>query len=333
MLRLLIFCSALASLAVASCITANQPNDSGVVIELPTLPVYPKDGKIPPTLKNRLVFLTKKDSIKAIATLPSDDPNTPRKIAERITLQIGVCPSLTVSVTKLDGTFNYEYRLSNLKGAKQPLGTWVQPLPFKVPVEVVAAPGGWRGSEADPNESILTRNLSYLVGITELVDKDRARRLQNGVIKRKIDWFSLDEPQLMLPGAALGPYKLRTKALPGILVSYFEGNSLIGGDSNWPGDLLDQVLALNWTENDSVSLLTIGPKFDPGVSRSTVAKDYLSVIDGAIKRKRLRISPFLAEAMSRLMLISSAGNVTPWVSQPVTPLEKQFFSGMELSLN
>jgi len=319
--------------AAGSCMAATQPNDSGSVIELPTLPVYPKDGKFPPALKDRFVFLTEKDGIGAIATLPSDDPNTPRKIAERITLKIGVCPLLTVGVTKLDGTFNYEYQLSNLQGAKQTLGTWVQPLPFKVPVEIVTAPVGWRGSEADPDESILTRNLSYLVEITELVDKDRAQLLQNGMIKRKIDWFSLDDPQVLLPGAALGPYKLRTKALPGIVVTYFEGDSLIGGDSSWPGGVLDQVLALNWAENDSVSLLTIGPKFDPGVSRSTIAKDYLSVIDGAIKQKRLRTSPFLVEAMSRMVVLSNAGNVTPWASKPVTPLEKQILLGMELSLN
>lgn len=319
--------------AAASCMSANQPNDSGSMIELPTLPIYPKDGKIPQVLKDRFVFLTEKDGIGAIATLPSDDPNTPRQIAERITLKIGACPSLTVGVTKIDGTFNYEYRLSNLKGAKQTLGTWVQPLPFKVPVEVVAAPGGWRGSEVDPDESILTRNLSYLVGITGLVDKDRARLIQNHMIKRKIDWFSLDEPQVLHPGATLGSYKLRTKALPGIVLTYFKGDSLIGGDSTWPGDVLDQVLALNWTENDSVSLLTIGPKFDPGVSRTTIKKDYFSIIDGAIKQKRLQPSPFLVEAMSRLMALSDAGNAVPWAAKPATPLEKQIFAAMELSLN
>jgi hypothetical protein len=311
----------------------SQSNTSGLAIELPALRVYPQDGKFPLALRDRFVFLTEKDGMGAVATLPSDGPNTPRKIAERITLNIGVCPSLRAGVTKRDGIFSYEYRLSNLKGAKQKLATWVEPLPFKLPVEVVTAPGGWRGSEVDPDESILARNLGYLVGITELVDKDRAHLLQNGTIKRKIDWFALDEAQVLQPGAALGPLKLRTKASPGIITAYFEGDSLIGGNSNWPGGVLDQVLALNWTENDSVSLLTIGPKFDPGVSRSAIAEDYLGVIDRAIKQKRLPTSPFLLEVMLRLKMIPSASNVTPWASKPETPLEKQIFLGMELSLN
>src|ERR1700730_17543504 len=102
--------------AASSCIPVN-PNNSGVVIELPTLPLYPKDGKIPQALKDRFVFLTEKDGIGAIAALPSDDPNTARQIAERITLKTGVCPLLTVGVTKLNGNYNYDYQLSNLKDA------------------------------------------------------------------------------------------------------------------------------------------------------------------------------------------------------------------------
>jgi len=317
--------------AAGSCMDANRPNVSGSVIELLTLPVYPKGGKIPPSLKDRFVFLTDKESIEAIVTFPSDDANMARAIAEKITLKYGVCPSLTVGVTKLDGSLNYEYQPSNLKGAKQEIVTWVQPLPFNVPVEVLAAPVGWRGSEANPDESIQAKNLSYLAEITGLVDKDRAQLLHNRMIRRKIDWFVLDGPGIV-PSSALGPFKLRTKALPGIVTAYFEGESLISASSDWPPGLLGQVLTLNWTENDSVSLLTIGPKFDPGVSQSTIAKDYLSVIDGAIKQERLLPSPFLLEAMSRLMVISNAGNVGPWAAKPVTPLEKQIFGGMGLSL-
>lgn len=315
--------------AAASCMGACQPNNSGLAIELPRLPVYPKDGRIPPALKDRFVFLNEQDNNEAIVTLPSNDTNAARTIAEKITLKIGICPSLTVGITKTDGSFNYEYRLANLKGAKQTLGTWVLPLPFKTSAEVIASPGGWRGSEANPDESIQAGNLRAITGSG---DQGRAQLLRATMIKRKIDWFSQNDPGVAR-NAVLGLYKVRSKALPGIVVSYFEGDSLIGADSSWPPNVLDQLLALNWTENDSVSLLTIGPKFDPNLSRSAIAKDYLGVIDGAIKQKRIRTSAFLVEAISRLTVMSSGGRVTPWASKPVTPLEKQIFLRIELSLN
>ena len=126
MLRLLIFCSAFASFAVASCITANQPNDNGAVIELPKLPVYPTDGKILPALKNRFVFLDGQNSDKMIVTLPAK--NSTRTIVGRMTLNIGVCPSLTNQIKKNGADFEYEYQLTNLPAAHQPLRRWVQPL-------------------------------------------------------------------------------------------------------------------------------------------------------------------------------------------------------------
>jgi hypothetical protein len=326
MFQLLIFCSALASFAVASCITANQPNDNGAVIELPKLPVYPADGKIPPALKNRFVFLDGQNNYKMIVTLPAK--NSTRTVVGRMTLNIGVCPSLTNEIKKNGADFEYEYQLTNLPAAHQPLSRWVQPLPFKVPVKLlaVARSSGWMGSEANPDESIRSRNIDYLKDVTKSVDTNRV----NSVIQRKIDWFSLVNPGLA-PGATVQPYRMRTKALPGIVVMYFEGDAVTTGNSSWPPDMLDQVLAMYTTENDSVSLLTVGPKFDPGANRANIAKDYFTVIDGAIKQKRLRTSPFLQEAMSRLM--SGAAHVTPWASKPVTPLEKQISWGIELSLD
>ena len=330
MLRLLIFYSAFASFAVASCITANQPNDNGAVIELPKVPVYPADGKIPPALRNRFVFLDGQDSDKMIVTLPAK--NSTRTIVGRMTLNIGVCPSLTNQIKKNGADFEYEYQLTNLPAAHQPLRRWVQPLSLKVPVKLlaVARSSGWMGSEANPDESIRSHNNDYLKDVTKSVDTNRV----NSAIQRQIDWFSLVNPGIV-PGATVQPYRMRTKALPGIVVMYFEGGAvtkdMIWGNSSWPPDILDQVLAMNTTENDSVSLLTVGPKFDPGANRANIAKDYFIVIDGAIKQKRLGTSPFLQEAMSRLMSGSAVG--TPWAHKPVTPLEKQIFWGIELSLN
>jgi hypothetical protein len=96
-------------------------------------------------------------------------------------------------------------------------------------------------------------------------------------------------------------------------------------------DMLGQVLSLDWTENNSVSALTVAPKFDPGTSRTLIANDYFNIINGAIMQKRLLTSAFLQEALSRLKM--GAGSATPWTTKPVTPLEKQILSGMEFSLN
>ena len=331
MFRLLAF-FALASVALASsCIPPNQPNGSGAVVELPAIPVYPKNGKIPPALKDRFVFLDAEDSTKIVVTLVAEDLT--RTIVGRMTLNIGVCPSMTLGIKKNGENFEYEYQLTNRAAAQQPLGRWVQPLPFKAAVQVAAAPAGWLGSEVNPDESIQASNAEYLKTVTQLVDADRAKSLPS--IRHKLDWFSQMTEYVIAPGASQD-FRMRTKASPGIVVTYFEGGpvevkDMIWGDSNWPPNMLDQVLAFDNTENDSVSVLGVGPKFDPGTNRVAIAKDYFSVIDGAIKQKRLRRSPFLQEAMSRLM--SGAANVAPWVSKPVTPLEKQIFLGMGLSLN
>lgn len=331
MFRLLAF-FALASVALASsCISANQPNVSGAVVELPAIPVYPKNGNFPPALKDRFVFLDAEDSTKIIVTLVSEDLT--RTIVGRMTLNIGVCPSMTLGIKKNGEEFEYQYQLTNRAAAQQPLSRWVQPLPFKAAVQVAAGPGGWLGSEVNPDENIQARNIEYLKTVTQLVDADRAKSLPS--IRHKLEWFAQMTEFVIPPGISQN-FGMRTKALPGIVVMYFEGGAvevkdMIGGDSNWPPNMLDQVLALDNTENDSVSALAVGPKFDPGTNRDAIAKDYFSVIDGAIKQKRLITSPFLQEAMSRLM--SGAANVTPWVSKPVTSLEKQIFVGMGLSLN
>lgn len=330
MFRLLAFFILASGALASSCVPANQPNVSGAVIELPKLPAYPKDGKIPPALKNHFVFLDRQNSDKMIVTLPAK--NSTRTIVGRMTLNIGVCPSVNNEVKTNGADFEYEYELTNLPSAHQPLSRWIQPLPFKVPVNILAAPIGWRGNEANPDESIQARNIDYLKEVTKLVDTSRV----NNVIQRKIDWFLLDGSGVV-PSATLKHYRMRTQALPGIVVIYFEGGAttikdMIWGDSSWPPRVLGQVLALNWTENDSVSLLAVGPKFDPGVSQSAIANDYFNVIDRAIKQKRLLTSTFLAEAMSRLVVLSGSSDLPPWTSKPVTPLEKRILAGMDLSL-
>jgi hypothetical protein len=323
--RLLIFYVALASFAAAAC-PENRPNDNGAFVELPKLPTYPKDGKFPPAFKDQYVFLTEKGD-EALVTFPSEAGEMTRQIAEKIVLKTGICPAVALSITKTELGFVYEYQVSNLNGATQPIAVWALPLPFRETV-AVSTSFDWHGTESNPTPDLQASNLAYIMDITQLVDKERAQQLRNRMMKRKIDWYKVEDKGPVV--TTISPFKVRSKALPGIVMPYFQGESVIGASSNWPPDVLGQALTLNWAENDSVSLLMVGPKFEPGTNRVAMAMDYLGVIDDAIKDKRLRTSPFLEEAKARLL--SGAGRGAPWASKPVTSLEKQILSGMELSL-
>jgi hypothetical protein len=301
---------------------AVQPNDSGLAIELPTLPLYPKDGNIPATFQDRFVFLDRQANQIVVAFQPIPGSKA-RSVAQRTSLATGVCPSLTTAFKRNEtGAIDYEYQAANLAGARQTLWTWVLPLASREPVTIAGVPLGWNGVEANPNETV----------------QAGAQLLQNSRIRRKVDWYARSVAGIP-PRQARGAYRLTSKALPGIVTAYFQGLAVFGADSSWPPEVLDQVLALNGTDNNSVSLLTVGPKFDPGVKKSAIANDYLSVIARAIEQKRLRPSAFLSEAMAQLEALSqpkadSAHNTTiKSASQPSTPLERQILSGLELSLN
>ena len=320
--------------ALAHCATgavgqpAYSPNDSGLAIELPTLPLYPKDGNIPAALQDRFVFLDQHTNQFIVAFEPIQGSKA-RTITQRTSPATGVCPSLTAAFKKNEtGAIDYEYQAANLAGARQELWTWVLPLAFREPARITRVPLGWYGAEANPNESI---QAGAFEAMTYSLSKDRIQQLRNSMIRRKVDWFARSVEGIP-PSQARGPYRITSKALPGIVTAYFQGSAIFSANSSWPPEVLGQVLTLSWTENNSVSLLTLGPKFDPGVKRSAIAKDYFTVIDRALKQKRLRPSAFLAEAMKQLSEGAINGGIHP-ASQPSTPLERQILSGLELSLS
>jgi hypothetical protein len=321
----------LLAFVLAQCATgvANQPNDSGLAIELPALPIYPRDGNLPAALKDRFVFLDQQTNEIIVAFEPIKG-STARSITRRTSLATGVCPSLTTAFKKNDtGAIDYEYQAANLAGARQELSAWVLPLAFREPVRITRVPLGWYGAEANPNETI---QAGAFEAMTYSLDKDRIQQLRTSMIRRKVDWFARSVEGNIAPRQTRGPYRITSQALPGVVTAYFEGSAVFSANSSWPPEVLDQMLTLNWTENNSVSLLTLGPKFDPSVKKSAIATDYVTVIDRAIKQKRLRPSAFLAEVMKQLSAGAINSGIHP-ASQPSTPLEKQILSGLEWSLS
>src|SRR5437868_5135601 len=86
-------------LALVPCVERGQQGADlkGLTAELPPIPLYPTDGKIPPDLQNRFVFLDEKtyEVVVAFSTnlLQSDSKNQPgTRVNERMPLAIGVCP-------------------------------------------------------------------------------------------------------------------------------------------------------------------------------------------------------------------------------------------------
>jgi len=97
----------LLAFALAHCAPglAGQPNDSGLAIELPALPIYPKDGNIPATLQDRFVFLDQQANQIIVAFQPIPG-STARSVTQRTSLATGVCPSLTAPQPRLKDRFS-----------------------------------------------------------------------------------------------------------------------------------------------------------------------------------------------------------------------------------
>ncbi len=100
--------------------------------------------------------------------------------------------------------------------------------------------------------------------------------------------------------------------------------------------MTDQLIAFTFVESNSVSIATIGPKFDQGVEKAAIIQDFLSGLDGLCERGDLsKESGFVIETKALLVdLAKPRGKArrVEWKSEPSGLLERQIQLAIRISL-
>lgn len=198
------------------------------------------------------------DLIAEGATLPDGKP-----VTVRIIRQTHIQPSLAVSVRADGSRFEYRYRLTNGPSAKQ----WIQIfwLDLHGPLQTQpVVPTGWHVYRIDSDKPSVQR---IWIGCSA-----------NGCLV----------PGQLSAGKTAGDFILRSDWRPGLIRVTAIGHKPLPGESGYLADdvelfaaarmsdgLRDEINAHLSTENNSVSVYTIGPKYSPFASPINMVRDEL----------------------------------------------------------
>ncbi len=311
-------------------------------VELPPVPAYPPDGKIPAELKDRFVFLDE-DSGDLVVSFPPglDSENLEETQEPRVTgkmrLAISTCPSLSVVIQEVDNVqsrgYEYRYRLRNRNEGRQPISKWVIPLSGKESIESLVSPREWgvkEWEELDMQAALEGKSASWGDTYRE--------ELQRSMIDRRIRGWAQRSRSLLEPGNALEPFGFTTEARPGIVRAYIQGSPYgLSTRSSWPLPVRHQLWGFGFEENNSLSISTIGPKFSPDADPASIASDFLDSILELIEHGELSgESTFIQEALARLETLAegdiNVGELAPWSAEPGTDFETEILSAIRFSL-
>ena len=319
-------------------------------VHLPPLPVYPADGDIPAELQNRYVFLDEHWGELILSFPPYDfeelQPGQERRenrVVDRVPLSISSCPSLSVAIYQPGDPQTrghvYRYRLHNRRQAKQSIDQFL--LPVRLNQEVMPVYGlvqpywwgvsDWGGPKEGSIEGQLNR-LSYSWG------DDYRQEMQQSMLRRRINWYAKLSKYVLEPGDTLESFGFTTEAQPGIVRAYLEGApSVTSFRSSWPQETRFQVSPFQLTENNSLSVSTIGPKFPPDADRRWMASDFLDSLGELIRNGELPgESTFIQEVLRHLETVADGdgGAVDPafWPSEPETDFQAEILNAIRLSL-
>jgi hypothetical protein len=322
-----------------------------ITVQLPPVPDYPGDGKIPSELKDRFVFLDRKTG-ELVVSFPEnlgrrDFENNPRpRITERVPLSINICPLLIVNVRENDrGVFSFEYRVENRSAAKQEIARWLLNLPVLEGLQSLGGPEGWMTDYWSIENLPKDLQPNFLESMTHSLGRSQLDRIKSDMIRKKVSWVAMSGA-LLPPGSVRGQFRITSQNKPGIVTAYFQGNPYMISLSHsffpneTPPELGGQINVFNFAENNSVSLTTIGPRFVPGSSDRTVAEGFLSDIERLTKENRLAPgSAFSQEILSVLKFLvqqpagSSPKQLIKLTQKPTTRLENQIYQAVQLSLS
>ena len=168
--------------------------------------------------------------------------------------------------------------------------------------------------------------------------EDYRQEVRQSMLRRRINWHTHWAEHAIAQGKALEPFGFTTEVRPGIVRAYIQGSSaLIPRDAGWPEELKDQLWALNFTEINSLSISTIGPKFPPDADKLLIASDFLSSLEDLIETGELAGESTFIQKVLPLLKTVAAGDggaleAASWPSEPETDFEAEILMAIRLSL-
>lgn len=245
-MRLIVIC-----LGYLSILSAQYP---GLVSLAGNLPVWSTQIKRAADLRGQYIYRDKETAELVIAfPVDQDNPDSALKIY-RYLPQNQVRGFLTVSINRTSqGRFHYQYTLANRKGAKEEIEVWFLVGPDSS-AEVEADPSNWgflriRNMSESAVASLLPGNWLY--------------------------WSVGGVRRMMIPaGGSPKEFGLTSNFLPGLASAYVQGGEPMSSDGDLPSEVEEQLAPLLTKEQDNQVILTICPKFDPGLDKAVIAKTW-----------------------------------------------------------
>lgn len=307
-------------------VSESQQTETPSLTEFP-VPAWPKDGVIPPQLKDKYVFvdLAKNEYVLAYPenlgteSFEKDGPKA-LKIA-RYELLRNVEPAVLVTISPVNPSkYNYAYSVANGPAAKQSIDQWSLVLPVLARKDAIKKPAGWLAVVQNPRNFKL-KNPDWIRGGVAAV------------------WSFLKPEEVIPPGTAKTGFELESDLRPGFTIGYFRKaesiEAKVATSGNVPKAVQDQLDPLLSVEYNSKTLVTIGPKFEKVTDDRTVAADFVEGITALGRSGALDPnSEFVKDTISELKKIQpgAAASAVKLTAQARSPVETEILNALKISL-
>jgi hypothetical protein len=292
-----------------------QQRETAGLTDFP-VPAWPADGKVPPELKDKYVFidLARNEYVLAYPSklgTPDFEKDPGEMRIARFELQRGVEPAINVAVTALGQKYKYDYTVRNAPNARQAIDSWNIVIPENSSA-LTHHPEKW-GSVVQKERKLQMKKPDWIKGGSSAF------------------WFILSQDDVISAGGSKGGFVLESDLLPGFTLAYFRKALAFMGPSTAtvPKPVLEQVDALLKLEYNSKTLAAIGPKFPAGTAGQVIVADFVEGIDLLTRTGELDPnSEFVKSVTAEL----KAGVPTRIAAQPRNETETQIVNALKVSL-
>jgi len=342
---------------MAGCLAAQQ-------VPEPPVPIWPQDGKIPPELQDRYVFITSgRDALMILLPeTPGGDIKGPKKVV-RYPLYNQLDPGVAFAIRELqpsersltyssmsgpsygvpplrfpsmvqleaEGDYLYQYTISNGRAAKDAIGNWS----LVVAADTVAVPTHHTGE--DVHASWLSGWIATPGRAGGPWQQAEVPGAPNGEL---VSWFlsaASTTGVRVAPGESLGGFQIKSDRKPGFTTAYFKVAPADDRSPLDPEEIPREVAAqarfLTNIRLDRKTGLTLGPMFTLDAPRAEIVANFRAGIGRWIEKHQLDPqSSFVKEVQQALQTEPATGQDGVIQSQPTNQRETEIMQALRISL-
>jgi hypothetical protein len=289
--------------------------------QAPPLPPWPSDNQPPKDLQGKYAFLDQARGF-IVLVIPGELEGQPGQQLEiiRVPFHTRFDPLVAVSVEKVSPVaYRYVYSFANGKRAKDPLTSWrIGASCSDSSFRVEAAPDGWHCGVLEHALGISQYALPYLAETVCPVQCFLDGEQPSDSANARVAIVSPAKPGITT--ASAGEHQnYPVMQLPHAL----------------PDAVTEQLLPLGRFEWSERHVVTIGPRFGPGMGLSQIAADFLEGLAELIRTGRLEgDSAFVGQLQSTLVQAAQAGGIeTAHLPNPSSEFEREIVTAVKLSMN